>query len=107
MKKKFRLTLLALLTAFSSIAFAAQSDGANNHNSIDSQNSTPFLTDSEMKDVAAGWFSRTEGKYTRYFSGTKKNPGADHGRCLTNSTATCWAKIIAIQTDMLNVVASR
>ncbi len=84
MKKKLGLTLVALLTAFSGVAFAAQGDEVNHHHDIEGQNSTPFLTDSEMKGVAAGWF--TQSRYfgilgVHYFANKKNNKTEYVGSC--------------------------
>ncbi len=54
MKKQFGLTLMALLTAFSSMAFAAQGNRVDSHNSAQNSNNTTFLTDSEMQDAVGG-----------------------------------------------------
>ncbi len=94
MKKKLGLTLVALLTAFSGIALAAQGDGANNHNGIESQNSTPFLTDSEMKDVVGAWYPiyNRRNRLTYYYS----NKGTFAGHCYATplQNSTCEKKSI-------------
>ncbi len=70
MKKQFGLTLMALLTAFSGMAFAAQ---GNEVNSVENSNSTTFLTDSEMKDVTAAYKVVTALGYNIYLTDDLKH----------------------------------